>query len=242
MTERKEPPKEEKIKVPSYIVTFSDMITLLLTFFVLLLSMASEPVEEAKMLEGRQAFIKSLANFGLNGIGYGKKPTLDIGDPATMHKTEKSEDFVEESVLNAAEEVVRRIFKELEKRMKITPAQITGKSPDFRPTSIKFKKGGSVLNKSAMKYLEKFSFNLQENIGSQNLTLYIVGLAKDEKSLQRQCVVSANRAQVVSDFLRKSLPKELRWKIHNWGAGPGGQWKSNGPVEDSQIIIAVLGN
>jgi chemotaxis protein MotB len=50
MIERKEPPKEDKIKVPSYIVTFSDMITLLLTFFVLLLSMASEQVDEAKML------------------------------------------------------------------------------------------------------------------------------------------------------------------------------------------------
>jgi len=242
MIEGKEPPKEEKAKVPSYIVTFSDMITLLLTFFVLLLSMASERVDEAKMLKGRQAFIKSLANFGLDGIGYGKSPTFDIGDPATLYKASKDEKFSEEAALNATEEVVRRIFKELENRMDITPAQITGKSPNFRPTSIKFKKGGAVLNKSAMKYLKKFSFNLQENIGSQSLTIYIVGSAQDEKSLQKQCVVSAKRAQVVSDFLRKSLSKELRWKIHSWGAGPGGQWKSNGPVEDSQVVIAVLGN
>ena len=241
MIDRKEPPKEEKIKVPSYIVTFSDMITLLLTFFVLLLSMASEQVDEAKMLKGRKAFIKSLANFGLDGIGYGKSPTFDIGDPATLHKANKDEDFTVEA-LDATEEVVRRIFKELEDRMDITPAQITGKSPNFRPTSIKFKKGGAALNGSAMKYLEKFSFNLQENIGSQRLTIYIVGSAQDEKSLQKQCVVSAKRAQAVSDFLRESLPKELRWKIHSWGAGPGGQWKSNGPVEDSHVVIAVLGN
>jgi len=32
--------EDDKPKVPSYIVTFSDMVTLLLTFFVMLLSLA----------------------------------------------------------------------------------------------------------------------------------------------------------------------------------------------------------
>lgn len=242
MRVKREPPKEEEIKVPAYIVTFSDMITLLLTFFVLLLSMASEQVDEAKLEKGRQAFIKSISNFGLNGIAYGKKPTLSKGEVSSLHPVNKKEKATEEAALDMTEETVRRIFKELERRMTITPAQIIGKSPDFRPTSIKFEKGETVLNKSAKKYLEKFSFNLQQNIGSQNLTLYVVGLAQDEKSLQDQCVVSAKRAQAASDFLRASLPKEIQWKIHNWGAGPGGQWKSSGPVEESQVIIAILGN
>ena len=160
MSNKIEPPKEEKRKVPAYIVTFSDMITLLLTFFVLLLSMASEQVDKAKLEKGRNAFIKSLTNFGLDGIGYGKKPTMDAGDPATLHKVNKDEEFTEEAALDVAEETVRRIFDELEKRMTITPAEIIGKSPDFWATSIKFKKGDTVLNKSAVKYLENFSLNL----------------------------------------------------------------------------------
>jgi flagellar motor protein MotB len=235
-------PKEEKTKVPSYIVTFSDMITLLLTFFVLLLSMASERVEEAKFEIGRQAFIKSITNFGLDGIGYGKRPTLSPGDPATLHPVDKNEKSAEEASLDMTEETVRRIFEKLEKQMTITAAQIIGKSPDFRPMSIKFKKGGWVLNKPAQKYLETFSYELQQNIGSQSLTMYVVGLAQNEGSLEKQCLVSAKRAQAASDFLRKSLPEEVKWKIHSWGAGPGGQWKSSGPIEGSEVIVAILGD
>ncbi|MHC4291149.1 MAG: flagellar motor protein MotB, partial [Planctomycetota bacterium] len=38
-------PEESKTPVPSYIVTYSDMITLLLTFFVMLLSLAETQVD-----------------------------------------------------------------------------------------------------------------------------------------------------------------------------------------------------
>ena len=79
-------------------------------------------------------------------------------------------------------------------------------------------------------------------VDGQSLTLYVVGSAKDEKSLRNQSLVSAKRAQAAADFLRASLPKDIQWKIYSWGAGPGGQWKSSGPIEDSQILIAVLGN
>ena len=46
MSRKRKSSEEGKLPVPAYIVTFSDMITLLLTFFVLLLSMASEQKEE----------------------------------------------------------------------------------------------------------------------------------------------------------------------------------------------------
>lgn len=243
MGNNKEAPKEEKAKVPTYIVTFSDMITLLLTFFVLLLSMASEQVDGAKFERGRDALIKAMSSVGMDGIGVSKKKTLSPANPATLHPVDADEEFItEEAAMNMTEETVRRIFKELERRMAITPAQINGKSPNFRPTTIKFPKGGATLNKPAIKYLEDYSFNLQQNIGSQSLTLYVVGLAPGEKSLKSQCMLSARRAQAAADFLRESLPEDIKWKIHSWGAGPGGQWKSSGPVESSEIIIAVLGN
>ena len=169
MSEKREPPKEEKAKVPSYIVTFSDMITLLLTFFVLLLSMSSTRIDNAKFERGREAFVKSLTNFGLNGISFSKKKSLSVGSRSTLNKVNKDEKFTEQEALDMTEETIRRIFKELEKRMKITPAQIVGKSPDFRPTSIKFRNGDAVLNKPGVKYLEKFAYNLQQNIGSIQL-------------------------------------------------------------------------
>lgn len=236
------PPKEEKMMVPAYIVTFSDMITLLLTFFVLLLSMASEQVDETKFEKGRDAIINAFSNMGIKGISSSTTKSLNIGQPASLNPVPDDNSITEEEALDAVEEVIRQIFEELEKQMDITPAQITGKSPDFRPTSIRFAKGGSTLDKAAVKYLENFSFNLQQNISTRNLTMYVVGLAPKESNLRNQCLVSAKRAQAAADLIRSSLPKDIRWKIHSWGAGPGGQWKSEGPVGESEIIIAVLGN
>lgn len=238
---KKGPPKEEKTKVPAYIVTFSDMITLLLTFFVLLLSMASEQVDETKFERSREALVAAFSNMGIRGISTSKTKSLNVGYEASLNPVDKDELLTEVEALDASEEVIRQIFQEIEKEMHITPAQITGKSPDFRPTGIKFKRGRSVLNKAAEKYLEDFSFDLKQNVQNQSLTMYVVGLAPKERTLQRQCLISAKRAQATADFLRKSLPKGNQWKIHSWGAGPGGQWKSNGPVAESQIVIAVLG-
>jgi chemotaxis protein MotB len=242
MSEKKAPPKEEKQKVPAYIVTFSDMITLLLTFFVLLLSMATEQVNDAKFEKGRDALVNAFANIGIKGISISSKNSLDAGHVSALNPTDQNNDHPEEDTMDKVEEVLQRIYKELEKEMDITPAQITGRSPGFRPTSIKFTTGGSKLDAAAVKYLEGFSFNLQQNIGTQKLTMYIVGLAPKEGSLKKQCLLSAKRAQATADFIRKSLPKEVPWKIHSWGAGPGGLWKSSGPVENSEVIIAVLGN
>ena len=45
-------PEEPKTPVPSYIVTYSDMITLLLTFFVMLLSLAKTQVDKHKFMAG----------------------------------------------------------------------------------------------------------------------------------------------------------------------------------------------
>ncbi len=66
--------KEGSPKVPAYIVTFSDMVTLLLTFFVMLLSLAS--VQDPELFNrGRGAFAQTIKDLGL-GILYGKKQNL----------------------------------------------------------------------------------------------------------------------------------------------------------------------
>ena len=62
--------KESSPKVPAYIVTFSDMVTLLLTFFVMLLSLAS--VQDTELFDrGRGSFVLSIRILGL-GLLYGR--------------------------------------------------------------------------------------------------------------------------------------------------------------------------
>ena len=57
----------KKIRVPAYIVTFSDMVTLLLTFFVMLLSMSKSRNTEL-FQRGHDSFVNSIKNFGLGAV------------------------------------------------------------------------------------------------------------------------------------------------------------------------------
>ncbi len=64
---RKKKPEEPKAGAPAFIVTFSDMITLLLTFFVMLLSMAKTQTDTTKFMHGQNSFRTAVANLGLPG-------------------------------------------------------------------------------------------------------------------------------------------------------------------------------
>jgi len=242
MSNDMKPPKEEKQKVPSYIVTFSDMITLLLTFFVLLLSMASERVDDTKFERGREALINALSNVGIVGTSTSDKTISVTGKKVHLNPVDKDEKFTEDEALDAVEEAIRRIFKELEKEMdQIDTAHITGKSPVFRPMNIKFQNGKSRLETAAADHIKRFSNNLQQDIQSNDVTMYIIGMAPDAKKPKDKCIISAKRAQAVANTIRKTLPPKSKWKIHSWGAGSGGQWKTQGPVENSQVVIGLLG-
>ena len=75
---------ESGINVPAYIVTFSDMVTLLLTFFVMLLSLAKEQDPELYNI-GRDSFVKSISKCGL-GMFYGRKTSTNFGEEKIVIK------------------------------------------------------------------------------------------------------------------------------------------------------------
>jgi len=83
--------------------------------------------------------------------------------------------------------------------------------------------------------------------------LYVLGLAPDETTEKEQWILSARRAEAVARFMRNNLDLAagvqqgfseslLKWSVHSWGAGSGGEWA--GPdsflSERSQILIAIL--
>jgi len=237
----------ESSKVPAYIVTFSDMVTLLLTFFVMLLTLAQ--VQDPELYNiGRDSFIKSMRHFGL-GMLFGKKVAFNFGENKVKYFISSPDEPSEVRNIDAQEEDVRRLFKEVSRSMTTTPSQIVAKETNFSVADISFSAGEASLNESAKNFLTRFSLDLQANDPHVFLSktrvgvkLYVLGLARDAKGEKEQWILSARRAQAASDFLRSILPTVLQWPVYSWGAGPGGQWVSeNSPVsEQSQILIAVL--
>jgi hypothetical protein len=220
------------------------MVTLLLTFFVMLLSLAEVP-DEGLFYAGRESFLASIRRLGL-GIFAGKKPGIDFGHIKIKYFIGTPDRQFEARTIDAKTEELRRIFKGLDRSMTAMPSQIVAKKTNFALTPIRFSPGSADLDEPAKTFLAEFAFDLQQRPDAKKVKLYILGLAADEPSEQRKWLVSAERAKAVADFLQALLSSEqisqTEWPVYSWGAGPGGHWVDpETPIyKQSQILIAVL--
>lgn len=240
MTRESKKKQQSSPKVPTYIVTFSDMVTLLLTFFVMLLSLTD--VQDPELFNvTRDAFVKHINSFGL-GMLMGKKIGPEFGNVKPKYFIAEPDQNFPVRTIDAREEKTRRMFKNVTQSMKTMHSQIVAERTDFSVTNISFPPGQALLNEPAEKYLTQFALNLQQDAGPENIKLYVLGLADDERTEKAQWILSARRAQVVADFLNDVLPSQLQYPVYSWGAGPGGCWITrDSPVyKESQILIAVL--
>ena len=253
MKRQRKSDKDEKPKVPAYIVTFSDMTTLLLTFFVMLLSLASIQDDEL-FHKGRESFSFAIQTFGLGMLG-GRKPKPDLGYyKVKYYMDEPNEAFIGRSI-NIKEEKIRKLFNELSGSMKAVPPVMAADKTDFTVTNIRFAQGDARLDEPAKQFLGGFCSQLQQNYGSRPTKLYVLGLANDQRDEKEQWILSAKRAKAVADYLRGILSSGSgsqtqgdtiggwsKWSVCWWGAGPGGDWvQRDSPIsKQSQILIAVL--
>jgi chemotaxis protein MotB len=236
---------EEGFKAPAYLVTFSALVTLLMLFFVLLLSLASVQDEgfggTGRYAESRESFFRSIKTLGL-GMFYGGKNRPDFGNVKPKYFIPKPDKLFEGRAIDAKEEGVRRIFREASRSIKTMPSQIVAKTTNFSVTNIRFPRGGATLNEAAKMFLSKFCLDLQQETDSKSIKLYVLGLAGEEVTEKEQWILSARRAEAVADFLQSSFLLGPKWPVYSFGAGPGGDWVGrDSPIsEQSQILIAVL--
>ena len=244
--------EEQGPKVPGYIVTFSDMVTLLLTFFVMLLTLAD--VQDPELFDkGRDSFIESIRYIGLGSlIGRQQKPNL--GSIKTIHYIPNPDQTSNRRNIDAKAEELYRIFETLKQSMTTMSSQLTAEQVNFSVTNIHFLPGSTDLDKPAMTFLTDFCRDLHLSTSGRPGILYVLGLAPDATTEKEQWILSARRAEAVARFMRDNLDLAaagaqqgfseslLNWSVYSWGTGPGGEWA--GPdsfiSEHSQILIAIL--
>lgn len=243
------PAQEEKGEcAPLWIISFADMISLLMAFFVMLLTMST--AKSGKLgNEGEGAFEKtlygfrrSIAGFGMPGLFGASGEGLVFDSAKVYYPISDGNDKDVQRTIDAREEKLRRTFQRLQGHGKTYEAQVRGQNPNFVVLPITFTKGQALLNESAMQFLKTFTKNLKGVASVEGLQLYVVGLASDEPNEKEQWLLSARRAQAVAEFLQNDLSSEANCRIFSWGAATGGDWvKRDGPIaQQSQIAVAVL--
>ncbi len=246
-------PEEQGEKAPLWIISFADMISLLMAFFVMLLTMAT-PRSGLIANEGEGIFEATIYGFKKAIDGYGV-PTLFGGKPDQhgtpsdalyfdSHKTYypiSGGNETDGRTIDASEERLRRVFDRIGKNAKTYKSDLQWGQPDFVVTPITFNQGQFLLNEPAKQFLTKWTSDLQES-GTEKLKLYVVGLASEEKNEKQQWILSTKRAQAAADFIRSRLSAGNRCSVYSWGTGSGSNWvmQDSSFSAKSPIFIGVV--
>jgi hypothetical protein len=251
---------EERTQIPRWIVTFSDMTTNLLTFFVLLLSLG-QVRDDSPFDEGNR-----LSHYFLQSVkaGFGFRDAAQFEYESIRHAVKEPE-LPQGVTRDAREQRTRRLFATLRRSMETRPSQLTAQGVSFSLANVTFAPGETTLDPAGRQWLSRFAADVQQSLDPATTLLYVVAVTGPETAdavratgsgapMHASPLLAARRSWAVADYLRRCLsgPTRVRtseaendlntaWRVFWWGAGPGADWAGQDrlPAGQSQILIAI---
>ncbi len=215
--------QSEKKGTPGWLVSFTDMITLLLSFFILLQAFSTTQDPEL-FLRGQGGFRRAIQGFGIPDWLYGKQDAPRRDFTLRKHPVEESPDNQDRRrIIDAEDERIRRVFEDLRRLHRMQASDYTGPPARLLPTPIVFEPGDDRLRPDDRAYLTDFAGELRGRRGA--LLIYVIGLAPDAAGRPDRWALSARRAAAVRQVLYAHLPEHLRESgasVDAWGAGTAG--------------------
>ena len=237
---------DEKKPPASWIVSFSDMVTLLLAFFVLLQTFASARDPELFFV-GQGSFRRAISGFGLSTLflGQHERPPRDYRKLKYPTRSDK-EDTDRRRLIDPDDDRIRETFKNLQREMEVMASDVGERPVSIFSTPIAMGRSDTSPGAEARDYLASFCMDLRRTRQGRPTKVYVIGLAADQLSAKEQWLVSARRAREVERFLRKALADDItdgHWDTYSWGAGRGGEWcETFGLIpEKTYIVLAIMG-
>jgi len=180
---------------PAYMVSFGDMMTLILCFFILLVAMSSEQ-NYGLMAKGLGSFVVAIESFGLNGVLDGNEKQAIFDDVRRRFNLPPEEDpeRLEEPEQSALQELLRaESIEALEPRRALR-----------LPRVARFSGSSTVLDDAARDYLTMQADSLRPGPG-EVLLLEGHGPARDTGLSSDPTWTAFRRAAAVREYLIENL-------------------------------------
>lgn len=245
MSRKRKPQEEEDHGIPGWLVSFTDMITLLLSFFVLLQSIAHIKDPDLFFI-GQGSFNRAIQAYGM--------PKLLYGDPRRIERSwfrrknpmeENPDDYRLERILDAEDAAIREVFDQIRQEIDTTSRNVEASATEIRPTNVRFSGFRVELSDAARAEVRKICSEVRKAIGGSHVRVYVLGLAPDRPNDSQRMIISARRARATEKYMREVLASELQsglWEMKSLGAGTSRRWQSlfDGIDRKTHVVLAIV--
>ncbi len=229
-------PEENNDDVPLWLISFTDMVTLLLSFFVMLQAFAHQQDPEL-FYEGQGSFRRAIRGLGIPQWLLGKQERLNRDFFIKRHAVEPSEHpSPPRPIIDAEEDRIKQVLQQLRQKFDSSSSDVTEQTMDVTAAPLKFDGASTQLDNAERAYLEDLALKLSQ---AGRGTVYVIGLGPDIRGRQEQYIRGAQRAEVVRGYLADQLQRSnASWDVVCWG---GGRQFGTLP-QGTQIGIIVMGD
>ena len=181
---KKGPPQEEAgEKAPFWMISFSDMISLLMAFFIMLLTLSTG--QSGKLCENGMGYFErsiagfrtSIDNFGIPSMSSVNKLNFDAAQ--RHYHVEGNEENNGDRLIDGIEEQTKRLFASLKTKARTSASNIKGDQTLFTVTPIIFPNGSYRLRKEDKQYLDQFCTDIKPTVPIEGLIIAVAGIAPE---------------------------------------------------------------
>jgi len=239
----------EPSSVPSWVVSFGDMITNLLACFVMMQAFATTQ-DRTLFNAGMGSYRRAVSQCGLPDWLFGKpkKAEFDyrkIKYPTPNEDIDKEED--PSRIIDAQEDKIRQAFAEMTEAMETSGEDVSEKLLGLRRLDVKYPSEEVELDEAGRRSLGQLTAELRQGLAGKKAKICVIAVVAHGGTDKQRWVLSARRARRASEYLRQDLASDIRagsLEMMSWGAGEGSQWCRRVGLEkpSDAIILAIIGN